>query len=109
MILLYIGMPVRPTNITRVQTIYSTIASNVTLSWNMPTIGRVDMYHVNVSYEPNITMNYSTNTPAITVEGIPYNQQVIVSITSVNCYSDSERAYFNITISETTITKFNKY
>ena len=68
----------------------------------MPTVGRVDMYHVDVYYEPNLLMNYSINTPAITLEGIPYDQQVIVSIASVNCYSDSERAYFNITISETT-------
>lgn len=97
-----IGMPIRPTNITRAHTTYSNVASNVTLSWNLPTVGRVDMYHVNVSYEPNMLMNYSTNTPAVTVEGIPYDQQVIVSITSVNCYSDSERAYFNINISETT-------
>ena len=68
----------------------------------MPTVGRVDMYHVNVSHEPNMLMNYSTNTPAVIVEGIPYDQQVIVSIASVNCYAESERVYVNITISKTT-------
>ena len=61
------------------------------------------MYHVNVSYEQNqLVMNYSTNTPAVTVEDIAYDQQVLISIVAVNCYSESERAYFNITISETT-------
>lgn len=97
--------PIAPTNITRVHTTHSTRGSDVTLSWKSPAVGRVDMYHIYVLYEPSKYMNYSTNTPPAIVEGIPYDQQVLVSITSVNCYSESERAYFNVTISETT----NKY
>ena len=93
-------MPAKPANITRSQTTYNTTTANVTFSWNpKATSERVDTYHVNVSYEPQ-QMQMVTLTPAVTVEGIPYDQQVVVSVVAVNCYSDSERAYINSTISE---------
>ena len=87
-------------NITRSTTTYNTTTSNVTLSWNRQVVGRVDMYHVNVSYEPDQVTKYFTNTPVVRVEGIPYNQQVTISIAAVNCHSESEITYFNVTISE---------
>ena len=48
-------------------------------------------------------MELLTHTPAVTVEGIPYDQQVLISVAAVNCYSDSERVYINTTISESII------
>ena len=68
----------------------------------MPTAERVDMYHMNVSYKPDHVTKYFTNTPAVRVEGIPYDLQVAINITADNCHSESEAAYFKITISETT-------
>ena len=58
------------------------------------------MYHVNASVGLNQLTETSTNTTAIEVYDIPYNQQITVSITSVNCHSESAKAKFNFTISE---------
>ena len=61
---------------------------------------RVHVYHVNTSIGLNLLMEASTNATTIEVSDIPYNQQVTVSIVSVNCYSESAKAKFNFTISE---------
>ena len=95
----YAGTPNKPLNITRIHTIYNITASSVTLSWNTPTDGRIDMYHMNISYDTNQQQLF-TNTPIGVVEGIPYDEQVLISVASVNCYSESERVYFYLTISE---------
>ena len=67
------------------------------------------MYHVNTSVGLNLLMETSTNTTAIEVSDIPYNQQITVSIASVNCYSESDKAKFNFTISEILIFSSNYF
>lgn len=70
------------------------------LRWDL-SVERVYMYNVNTSFESNLLMKNNTNTTAIEIADIPYNQQIRVSITSVNCYSESSKAKFNFIISET--------
>ena len=61
------------------------------------------MYHVNVSYGLTQSVEYVTTTPSVEVEGIDYDRQIIISITSINCHSESESAFYNLTISEAII------
>ena len=58
------------------------------------------MYHVNVSYGLTQSVEYVTTTPSVEVEGIDYDRQVIISITSINCHSESESAFYNLTFGE---------
>ena len=73
-------------------------ASNVTVSWNLPATGRIDFYKVNLtSYSLELSL-LMTNTPSVVLDGIPYGQDVNVTITSVNCYSENEGDIFVISI-----------
>ena len=82
---------------------YNKTAFSFILYWNSPTTGRVDMYHINVSYGLTQSVEYVTTTPTVEVEGIDYDRQIIISITSINCHSQSESAFYNLTISEAII------
>lgn len=96
------GIPSKPTNVSVKKTTHNMTASNITLSWNQPTMGRVDHYKVNVtSYETqSVDISLMTNTSSAEVEGIPYDQNITIVITSVNCYSENEGDTFTINISE---------
>ena len=98
-VFMHAGSPNRPTNITISQKAYDETGVNFTLTWNLSLTGRVDTYNVNVSYEPNQLIQYSTKVLSVEVQGIPYDEQVFINITSVNCHSESEKANFNFTIS----------
>ena len=91
--------PSRPTNINISHKSFDMTSFSVTLRWDL-SVERVFMYHVNTSVGLSLLMEASTNTTSIEVSNIPYNQQITVSIASVNCYSESAKATFNITISE---------
>lgn len=95
-----LGGPIMPGNIIVSRKIYNEIDVNFTLSWNSPLSGRVDAYNISITYEPIQLINYLTTALSIEVQGIPYDEVVIISIASVNCHSESEKAYFNFTISE---------
>ena len=96
---MYAGSPNRPTNITISHKMYDGMGINFTLSWNLPLTGKVDAYNVNISYEGNQLVQYFTRSLSVQVQGIPYDKQVFINITSENCHSESrEKANFNFTI-----------
>ena len=95
-----LGTPNKPNNITLRHRTYNRTASNVTMTWNSPQ-ERVDTYCINVSYGQNQQpVKYTSNASKVVLEGIPYNEQIFVNITSANCHSESDRAHFNFTISK---------
>ena len=98
--LLNVGRPSKPHNITYSDRTYGRTASNVTVMWNSP-LERVDTYCINASsFGQHQQYMYTSNTSKVVLEGIPYNQQIFVNISSVNCHSKSDKVHFNFTISE---------
>ena len=72
------------------------------LSWDSPqSAERVHMYCVNISIGLNqMTSRIDTNTPVITLDQLPYNQEITVEIASLNCYSESAGVTFNFLVSK---------
>ena len=98
--------PSIPTNINISHKSFDRSSFRVTLKWDL-SVERVHVYHVNTSIGLNLLMEASTNATTIEVSNIPYNQQVTVSIVSVNCYSESAKAKFNFAISESLLIIIN--
>lgn len=66
-------------------------ASNVTLSWNQSSLGRIDSYHVNITYPGHVSIILiSYSVPSVMIEDIPYDRRVSIRIVSANCHSENE-------------------
>ena len=94
------GVPPQPMNVTLSHKVYGTTTSNVTASWCHTSTGRIDLYRVNITYYGVDSILLMTRTPSITVVDIPYNQSVALTVTSVNCYSETEGNAFTTIISK---------
>ena len=66
--------------------------ANVTLTWDEPG-GRVDKYNVNVLTIGQTTLNFSMteSRSRLTLDEIPYNQDITVTVSAVNCVAESEK------------------
>ena len=64
--------------------------ASATLSWNEP-VGRVDSYNVMISFESNDSQWFDIAIPGLKVNQIPYNENITVSISAVNCVDESEK------------------
>ena len=107
-------MPNKPNNITVIYKTHEVASSNVTLSWSRNSSNeRADEYYsVYVTYYyydlgSNLLVSANVTTPSFTIQGVPYDQLVVAKIKSINCYSESEEAEFNITISEKNYCVYN--
>lgn len=102
---MHAGVPPEPINITLIRTTYNMTSTKVKLSWSQLYLGtsRVDFYIVNITYYQFGSILTSAQAAGITVEGIPYDHNVTIMITSVNCYSENEGDSFIINIREDVI------
>ena len=69
------------------------------LSWNEP-VGRVDSYNVVISFQSNDSQWFNVAMPGLKVNQIPYNENVTVSISAVNCVNESEEVNISFVISK---------
>ena len=82
----------------------------MTLNWNDP-VGRVDSYNVKVSIGTNPSEEYyfyGVTELSLKLDQVPYNENITVGITSVNCIDESEevsdlfiigKRFHNVTVS----------
>ena len=73
--------------------------ASVTLSWNDP-VGRVDSYNIKISVGSSNSQQLSATMPGLKVNQIPYNENVTVSISAVNCVAESEEVNISFVISK---------
>ena len=73
--------------------------ANVSLAWNEPE-GRVDNYSIRVSIVGQSLVNFSVTTSNLTLEKIPYNEDITVSISAVNCVAESDKVNISFFISK---------
>jgi hypothetical protein len=86
---IYIDAPNTPTGVQISEKMYnSSEFVSVTLSWNDPA-GRVDSYKIKTSSFSQ-KLNFSVTIPSVNLNQIPYNENVTVSISAVNCVAESE-------------------
>ena len=83
------------------ETHYGSMLANVTLTWEGPG-GRVDKYNVNVSTPESSTINlsFSVTESRLTLDGVPYNDDIIVTVSTVNCIAESEKVNISFAISK---------
>ena len=84
---------------------YQSISSTVEISWNPPLIHdpQVDYYHYELmgrSHELLVVDGNTSNTSAI-LEDIPYNRDLIFSLSAVNCVRSSPITYYHINVGKT--------
>ena len=78
---------------------YGGMFANVTLTWNKPG-GRVDKYNLNVTIGLNSTLNFSVTEPRLTLAEVPYNEDITVTVSTVNCVTESEEVNISFVISK---------
>jgi hypothetical protein len=83
------------------ETHYGSMLANVTLTWEEPG-GRVDKYDVNVSTTGLSTFNlsFSVTESRLTLNGIPYNEEIMVTISTINCVTESKKVNISFVISK---------
>ena len=79
---------------------YGNMFANVTLTWNEQG-GRVDKYNVNVSTVGlSSTFNFSIKESRLTLDEVPYNENITVTVSAVNCVTESEKVNISFVISK---------
>ena len=78
---------------------YGNLFANVTLTWN-ELGGCVDKYNVNVTIGLNNTLNFSVMEPRLTLAEVPYNEDITVTVSTVNCVTESEKVNISFVISK---------
>ena len=73
--------------------------ASATLSWNDP-IGRVDNYNIRISVGSSFSQQYGVAIPSLKLDQIPYNENVTVGISAVNCIAESEEVNISFVISK---------
>lgn len=96
----YVDAPNAPTGVHLSEKMYnSSEFASAMLSWNEP-VGQVDSYNVMISFESNDSQWFDIAIPGLKVNQIPYNENITVSITAVNCVSESEEVNISFVISK---------
>ena len=85
-----IDAPSTPTGVLLRDKLYSSseFASTI-LSWNDP-IERVDSYNIKISVGSSDSQQFSVATSGLKIKQIPYNENVTVGVSAVNCVAESE-------------------
>ena len=74
--------------------------ASVTLTWSDP-VGRVDSYNIiKMSVGSSLSEQYSVAMPSLKLNQIPYNENVTVGISAVNCVAQSEEVNISFIISK---------
>jgi hypothetical protein len=96
-----IDVPSIPTGVLISDKIYnSSEFGSATLNWNDP-VGRVDSYNIKISVGSNNSQEFSVAVvPSLNLNQIPYNENVTVSISAVNCVAESEEVNISFNISK---------
>ena len=74
----------------------------MTLNWNDP-VGRIDSYNVRVSVGSSSSQQYyyyGVTVLSLKLDQIPYNENITVGISSVNCIDESEEVSDSFVISK---------
>ena len=77
---------------------YGSTFANVSLSWNEPA-GRVDSYSIEVS-STGLMLSYSVTESELTLDELPYNEDITTTISAVNCAAESEKGNISFVISK---------
>ena len=78
--------------------IYGDGTSNVTLVWTPPAAARrLAHYSVKIISETT-SKQLLVNTATVNLEDMPYNEQITVSISAVNCFGESVKLNISFTI-----------
>ena len=72
---------------------------SATLNWN-DSAGRVDSYNIKISVGSNNSQQFSVAVPSLNLNQIPYNENVTVGISAVNCVAESEEVNISFVISK---------
>jgi hypothetical protein len=92
-----VDAPDTPTGVQISEIMYnSSEFASVTLSWNDPA-GRVDSYNIKTSSYSQ-KLNFSVAMPSVNLNQIPYNENVTVSISAVNCVAENEEVNLSFVI-----------
>ena len=71
---------------------------SATLNWNDP-VGSIDSYNIKISVGSN-NSQFSVTVPSLNLNQIPYNENITVSISAVNCVAESEEVNISFVISK---------
>ena len=97
-----VGTPKSPANISRTTKYYQSNFSTVEIAWNPPLNldPQVDYYHYKLIDRLNesVVMDGDTNNTSAILEDIPYNNDLIFSLSAVNCVGRSSPITYNINI-----------
>ena len=95
-----IDAPSTPTGVLLSEKVYnSSEFASAMLSWNDPT-GRVDSYNIKISVGSSDSQQFSVAMPSLKINQIPYNENITVSISAVNCIAESEEVNSSFVISK---------
>ena len=95
-----IDAPSTPTGVLISDKMYnSSKFGSATLNWNDPA-GRIDSYNIKISVGLNNSEQFSVAVPSLNLNQIPYNENVAVSISAVNCVAESEEVNISFVISK---------
>ena len=87
-----------PTNVQIIEKEYGENISNVTLVWTPP-VDQGRLAHYNVYLQTQTMMEeFQVNVATINLDGLPYNEEITISITAENCFAESEKLNFTFTI-----------
>ena len=98
-----VGTPKSPANISRTTKYYQSSFSIVEITWNPPLNldPQVDYYHYELIIDrlnESVVMDGNTSNTSAILEDIPYNDDLIFSLSAVNCVGRSSPITYNINI-----------
>ena len=95
-----IDAPSTPTGVLISDKMYnSSEFGSATLDWNDPA-GRIESYNIKVSVGSNNSQQFSVAVSSLNLNQIPYNENITVSISAVNCIAESEEGNISFVISK---------
>lgn len=95
-----VDTPGVPQNISYKVEEYHHNSSTVIVNWNRRTGNRVDFYHYHIITDNNHTEQLIVYNTSATLSEIPYNTNVLFSLTANNCIGDSSPVEHIIYISK---------
>lgn len=97
---MYADAPSTPTDVLVNDKMYnSSEFGSATLNWNDPA-GRIDSYNIKISVGSNDSQQFSVAVASLNLNHIPYNENVTVGISAVNCAAESEEVNISFVISK---------
>ena len=95
-----IDAPSTPTGVLISDKMYnSSEFGSATLNWNDPA-ELIESYNIKISVGSNNSQQFGVAVPSLNLNQIPYNENVTVSISAVNCVAESEEVNVSFVISK---------